>query len=85
MTKSACGSTPSREPGSGSPARNAGMPLAQGGCFDQLGAPITTDQRGAVRPYGGECDLGAVERGTMMFSDGFEAGVRWSAITDGTG
>jgi len=67
------GATRSREPGPTSPARNAGMPLAAGGCFDTLGAPLATDQRGAVRPYGsGECDLGAVERGAMMFRDGFE-------------
>jgi len=76
------GPTRSRELGPGSPARNAGTPLAQGGCVDSLGAPVTTDQRGAVRPYGGECDLGAVEHGTMMFRDGFDTAVRWSAITD---
>jgi hypothetical protein len=82
------GSTRSREPGPGSPAINAGVPASQGGCYDRFGA-LATDQRGAVRPYGaGECDLGAVERGAMMFGDGFEAAGRWSAFssrTDGTG
>jgi CSLREA domain-containing protein len=46
---------------SGSPAINAG-PLA--GCTDNLGAPISFDQRGHPRPLpgsGGRCDLGAFE------------------------
>jgi hypothetical protein len=64
-----------------SPAIDAGNPATAGGCYDDLGAPIATDQRGAVRPYGAECDLGAFEWGTLIFSDDFEAGslLRWAA------
>ena len=60
-----------------SPAVGAGHPS---GCVDNLGAPITTDQRGAVRPYGGSCDLGAFELGNLIFDDDFELGStgRWS-------
>jgi hypothetical protein len=43
---------------SGSPALNAIPPAA---CFDLLGAPLQSDQRGAPRPAGGACDMGAVE------------------------
>ena len=80
------GPTLTRELWPGSPAHNAGRPVALGGCVDDLGfAPLTTDQRGAVRPYGGECDLGAVEHGAMMFSDGFDdsTALRWSAVAPG--
>src|SRR5579859_1883684 len=41
-----------------SPALNA-IPPAQ--CFDLMGAPLHRDQRGASRPAGGACDMGAVE------------------------
>jgi uncharacterized repeat protein (TIGR01451 family) len=40
----------------GSPAINSGNP---GGCTDQLGNPLTTDQRGSPRL--GRCDIGAYE------------------------
>lgn len=43
---------------SGSPAVNAGNPAAPG---SGPGACETTDQRGAVRPAGGRCDIGAFE------------------------
>jgi predicted outer membrane repeat protein len=42
----------------GSPAVDAGQP---GNCTDELGAPITTDQRGFARPFGPRCDIGAFE------------------------
>jgi hypothetical protein len=41
----------------GSPAIDAGT------CTDLDGAPVTTDQRGAPRPYGPACDIGAFEFG----------------------
>ena len=66
----------------GSPAIDAGNPAAAGGCYDDLGAPIATDQRGAVRPYGAECDLGAFEWGALIFGDDYELGStgRWTTI-----
>jgi len=47
---------------SGSPAINAGNP---GGCYNESGAPLTTDQRGFDRPASGSplCDIGAYEAG----------------------
>jgi hypothetical protein len=42
----------------GSPAIDAGNP---GGCTDQFGAPLHTDQRGWARPDGTPCDIGAFE------------------------
>lgn len=44
-----------------SPAINAGSPTI---CPDTSGTPLTTDQRGQVRPIGANCDVGAVELGT---------------------
>jgi CSLREA domain-containing protein len=46
----------------GSPAINAGNP---GGCYDETGAALTTDQRGFARPASGSplCDMGAYEAG----------------------
>jgi predicted outer membrane repeat protein len=41
----------------GSPAIDAGLD----GCPDQNGTPLTVDQRGAHRPTGAACDLGAYE------------------------
>jgi predicted outer membrane repeat protein len=37
------------------------IPLAD--CTDEVGTPITTDQRGNVRPEGSLCDIGSVEVG----------------------
>ncbi len=52
----------------GSPAIDAGNP---GGCTDNLGATLTTDQRGVHRPaFGGialRCDMGAYELQQMIF------------------
>jgi uncharacterized repeat protein (TIGR01451 family) len=42
----------------GSPAIDGGNPA---GCEDGQGDPLTTDQRGFVRPAGPQCDIGAVE------------------------
>lgn len=47
-----------------SPAIDTGAP---GGCTDDHGAPLTTDQRGFHRPFGAHCDIGAYERGTFFF------------------
>ena len=44
-----------------SPAIDAGDPS---GCADDLGAALTTDQRGFPRPVNGLCDMGAFEYGT---------------------
>ena len=65
----------------GSPAQGAGRPTALGSCVDDSGAALTVDQRGAVRPYGTNCDLGAFEYGPMIFTDDFELEDtgRWSA------
>ena len=41
-----------------SPAIDAGSPQ---GCTDDLGNPLTHDQRGDVRPWGSACDIGAYE------------------------
>jgi CSLREA domain-containing protein len=41
-----------------SPALDSADPA---GCADQLGRPLTTDQRGFPRPQGGRCDIGAYE------------------------
>jgi CSLREA domain-containing protein len=48
----------------GSPAINAANP---GGCRDQEGALLTTDQRGFTRPDSGSalCDIGAYEAGSI--------------------
>ncbi len=47
----------------GSPAIDTGNPS---GCTDQFGAPLTTDQRGANRPFGPRCDIGAYEYGAKI-------------------
>jgi CSLREA domain-containing protein len=53
----------------GSAAIDAGNPA---GCTDDLGATITTDQRGIHRPYGSACDIGAFEYADIIFRNGFE-------------
>ena len=52
------GSTQTRALLTGSPAIDAGAPA---GCTDDLGVPLTTDQRGYLRSGG--CDMGAFEFG----------------------
>jgi CSLREA domain-containing protein len=54
------GPTLTELPQPGSPAIDAGTP---GGCTDQLGALLLTDQRGAARTVGAACDVGATEAG----------------------
>jgi hypothetical protein len=54
------GSTSTHALLTGSPAIDAGN---SGGCTDTLGVILTTDQRGATRPVGPACDIGAVEYG----------------------
>jgi CSLREA domain-containing protein len=56
----------------GSPALDAGNPA---GCTDDLGAPITTDQRGVHRPQGPACDIGAFESNDVIFRNGFEPAI----------
>lgn len=76
------GETRTRALPPGSPAINA---TPAGTCTDENGAPLSQDQRGAVRPFAALCDLGAFERGPLIFADGFESGtsssgLHWSAI-----
>ena len=42
-----------------------------GGCTDSVGAILAADQRGATRPQGARCDIGAYESDTV-FTDAFE-------------
>jgi hypothetical protein len=45
------------------------------GCYDQYIAPLSIDQRGARRPAGLRCDVGAFEYGAIfeiLFQDGFD-------------
>jgi predicted outer membrane repeat protein len=58
------GYTPTHALLSGSPAIDAGDNTA-GGCKDELGATLSSDQRGSKRPLpiGGRCDTGAFELG----------------------
>lgn len=58
------GSTQTRALLPGSPAINNGAPA---GCTNDLGAALTTDQRGFHRPFGSNCDIGAYERGAFFF------------------
>jgi len=49
--------------------------FAADGCYDQNLAPLTIDQRGAQRPAGARCDVGAYEYNAIfetLFEDGFE-------------
>ena len=52
-----------------SPAIDAGDPV---GCKDTFGALLITDQRGAQRPEGPHCDVGAFEFVDPIFQDGFD-------------
>jgi hypothetical protein len=52
---------------SGSDAIDGGAP---GGCRDALDSLIATDQRGAPRPFGAVCDIGAFESTTCTYSIG---------------
>ena len=47
-----------------SPAKSGGNPA---GCTDNLGNPLTTDQRGMSRPVGPRCDIGALEYVMYIF------------------
>jgi hypothetical protein len=49
--------------------------FASDGCYDQNFAPLSIDQRGAARPAGARCDVGAYEYNAVfeiLFQDGFE-------------
>jgi hypothetical protein len=37
------------------------------GCVDETGALLTTDQRGATRPVGARCDVGAFEYSPPLY------------------
>ena len=52
------GTTKTLLPLSGSPVIDAGQTPS---CNDVNGSPLTTDQRGVMRPLGAACDIGAVE------------------------
>ena len=41
-------------------------------CTDTHDDPVTTDQRGAARPQGAACDIGAFELPDRVFENGFE-------------
>ena len=84
------GPTPVLLPAPGSPAVDAANPAAPGSVE---GACEVTDQRGATRPGGPRCDIGAVERtsecvaggDTLCLQDGrFRVRARWAA-SPGTG
>jgi hypothetical protein len=70
----------------GSPAIDAG---ALTGCTKDVAGltPLTTDQRGAPRPYpaGGRCDIGAFEVGAAVTLDidGSNTATKYDALTDG--
>jgi len=54
----------------GSPAIDGGN---LGGCADDLGTVLGTDQRGVARPQGAACDIGAFEQlADELFADNFE-------------
>jgi CSLREA domain-containing protein len=59
------GATPTHALNAGSPAINAGSPAASGN-----DACEATDQRGAARPAGGRCDIGAFEATTACVAGG---------------
>jgi CSLREA domain-containing protein len=52
-----------------SPAIDAGN---SGGCTDNFGAILSTDQRGVHRPSGAYCDIGAYESTETIFANDFE-------------
>lgn len=64
------GATLTMQPAAGSPAVDAGLAAT---C---AATPVDNrDQRGGARPYGPQCDIGAVEVGSVsevIFADGFE-------------
>jgi hypothetical protein len=68
---------------SNGPAIDAGDP---NGCTDAQGLPLTTDQRGAARPFpaGGRCDIGAYEYGAPAPISGYSIQQGWNlfAYTD---
>jgi CSLREA domain-containing protein len=81
------GATPTRALLAGSPATDAGSPAAAG---SGNGACEATDQRGAQRPGGARCDVGAFEAttacvaggGTLCLSNGrFQVTAAWQTTT----
>lgn len=64
------GTTSTFLPAEDSPAVDH-VPLAQ--CTDLDSVALTTNQRGAIRPAGDQCDAGSVELGLdLVYEDGFE-------------
>ncbi|HXW05577.1 MAG TPA: choice-of-anchor Q domain-containing protein [Vicinamibacterales bacterium] len=53
-----------------SPAIDSGAP---GGCRNRSGELLTADQRGAVRPFGSACDIGAFESNECTYALGSTA------------
>jgi hypothetical protein len=42
-------------------------------CIDNQGITMTEDQRGIDRPFGTNCDIGAIEKvSALVFKNGFE-------------
>jgi hypothetical protein len=72
------GPTPTHALHLGSNAVDGGDPVH--GCITANGVPLTVDQRGEPRTVGTLCDIGAYERGPLVFSDGFETNgaTHWS-------
>ena len=64
-----CGPTQTHALRQGSPAIDAGN---AGGYTEDVGAILSSDQRGAPRPQRVYCDIGAYESDTL-FGDGFES------------
>jgi PASTA domain len=64
------GPTPTQPLLAGSLANDNANP---GGCLDELGNVLTTDQRGAARPLGNACDIGAFEAEPPVNDDFAEA------------
>jgi hypothetical protein len=64
------GLTPTHRPEDGSILIDQ-IPLAS--CTDTLDVALTEDQRGFVRPFAANCDIGAVEKvSVVIFRNGFE-------------
>jgi len=53
---------------------NAGAAVnAANNCMDAFSVPVLFDQRGVRRPFGGACDIGAVESSSdRIFADSLD-------------
>jgi hypothetical protein len=71
------GLTETMAPAAGSPVIDAGDP----GCLDLGGMRLLTDQRGALRPAGARCDIGAFEVATPGAITGHASAVAMTSAT----